>query len=359
MHLRALYLHNFRTYEEALYEFGPKINVITGSNARGKTSILEAIYFLMTGRSFRTSQINDMIRHGASSFYIEASFIKHGIEQTIKVSCSSKERRIVYNHTQCTSFASLLGLLQGAVIHPDDASVVKGAPESRRHLLDVQIAQADPLYIHHFTRYNRAMKQRNYLLRAKTAVTIESWEHEMAHSAAYIVHQRIVAVEDLKEKGQRLHSFICGGNDILELDYKTQSIPKGMSAADIDISQLKAYYLAQYGKLRKREMDLGITLTGPHKDDVFIGLNRSEARFFASEGQQRSCVAALRLAEWERLKTKSYEMPLMLIDDVGMSLDYSRRMRLFTHLPMLEQVFLTTTEELSIPGEVTFIRYTD
>ncbi|MBA3816557.1 MAG: DNA replication/repair protein RecF [Parachlamydiaceae bacterium] len=350
MHLRSLYLHNFRIYEEAFYEFGPKINVISGPNARGKTSILEAIYFLMTGRSFRQTQVSDMIRHGASSFYIEASFIKHGIEQTLRVHCSGKDRRIVYNNTLCASSSDLLGLLLGAVIHPDDATVVKGAPEARRHLLDVQIAQANPLYIHHLTRYNRAMRQRNHLLRAKTAATIESWEHEMANSAAYIVYQRLQTIEDLQEKGQRLHNLICGGNDTLELAYKSAAVLRSISVADIDILQLRTYYLEQYSKQRKREMELGVTLIGPHKDDVFIGLNTNEARFFASEGQQRSCVAALRLAEWECLKANSYEMPLMLIDDVGMSLDYSRRTRLFSHLPALEQVFLTTTEELNLPG---------
>lgn len=352
MHLRALYLHNFRIYEEALYEFGPKINVISGFNARGKTSILEAIYFLMTGRSFRTAQVSDMIRHGAQNFYIEASFVKHGVEQTLRVSCSGKDRKIIYNNTQCGSSSDLLGLLQGAVIHPDDATIVKGAPEARRHLLDVQIAQANPLYIHHITRYNRAMKQRNHLLRAKTAVTIESWEHEMANSAAYIVFERLLAIEDLQDIGQRLHTLICGSNDTLGLAYKSQALPRGVSVADTDVLKLRSYYLDQYRKLRKREMELGITLTGPQKDDVFIGLNTNEARFFASEGQQRSCVAALRLAEWERLKSMSGEIPIMLIDDIGMSLDYSRRNRLFNHLPSLEQVFLTTTEDLSLSGNI-------
>lgn len=357
MHLCALYLHNFRIYEEALYEFGPKINVISGANARGKTSILEAIYFLMTGRSFRTAQAGDMIRHGASGFYIEASFIKHDIEQTLRVSCSGKDRKIVYNNTQCASFSDLFGLLQGAVIHPDDAAVVKGAPETRRHLLDVQIAQVNPLYIHHITRYHRAMKQRNYLLRTRTAVTIESWEQEMATSAAYIVHQRLLTIEDLQQKSQRLYSLIGGGSDHLILTYKSHGVVRNALAADTEILKLRSYYSDQYCKQRQREMELGITLTGPHKDDMFIGLNlepdklnpkTNEARFFASEGQQRSCVAALRLAEWERLKAMSCEMPIMLIDDVGMSLDHSRRMRLFTHLPSLGQVFLTTTEDLPL-----------
>jgi DNA replication and repair protein RecF len=352
MHLRALYLHNFRIHEEATYEFSPKINIIWGGNARGKTTILEAIYLLMTGRSFRTGQLSDMIRHGTSGFYIEATFVKHGIEQTLRVGCTGKERKISYNNTKCSSFLDLIGLLQGTIIHPDDAAVVKGAPEGRRHLLDVQIAQSNPLYVHHFTRYHLAMRQRNHLLRAKTMSTIESWEHEMANSASYIVQQRMLTVEDLQKKGQHLHSFICGDNDTFELMYKTSSAFRGMIAVDVDVTQLRTYYMEQYRKQRKREMELGITLTGPHKDDIFIGINKNEARFFASEGQQRSCMAALRLAEWEGLKALSYDAPVMLIDDIGMSLDHSRRVRLFTHIPSLEQVFLTATEELVLAGDI-------
>lgn len=348
MLLRTLYLHHFRIYEEELFEFGPHVNVIRGANARGKTSILEAIYFLMTGRSFRTSQVSDMIRHGASAFYLDATFVKHGIEQKLRVSCSGKERKIVYNNTACTSSSDLLGLLQGAVIHPDDATVVKGAPEARRHLLDIQIAQGNPLYIHYFTRYSRAMRQRNHLLRAKTMATIESWEYEMANSAAYIVQQRMQAVDDLQRQGQILHRLICGGTEELGLTYKTGAFSRGVCATQTDLTQLRNLYLEQYAKLRRREMELGVTLTGPHKDDILILLGNNEARFFASEGQQRSCVAALRLAEWERLKTMALETPIMLIDDVGMSLDHSRRARLFEHFASLEQVFLTTTEDLPL-----------
>lgn len=350
MHLKALYLHNFRIYEEELFEFGPQINIIRGANARGKTSILEAIYFLMTGRSFRTAQVSDMIRHGASGFYLDASFVKHGIEQKLRISCNGKERKIVYNNTPYTSSTDLLGVLQGAVIHPDDASVVKGAPEARRHLLDMQIAQINPLYIHYFTRYNRAMRQRNHLLRAKTSATIESWEYEMANAAAYLVQQRVLTIDALQRGGRNLHKLICGGIEELGLAYKTNAFPRDACLGQMETAGLRTAYLEHYRHQRKREMELGVTLTGPHKDDLLITLDSKESRFFASEGQQRSCVAALRLAEWECLKAATSETPLMLIDDVGMSLDHMRRLQLFKHLAFLEQVFLTTTEDLPIEG---------
>ena len=114
MQLRSLYLHNFRIYEEALFEFSPSVNVICGPNASGKSTILEAIHFLAFGRSFRTNLTKDMIRKGDKFFYVEASFVKHGIEQKLRVSSDGKERKIIYNSTPCPSAASLLGLLQAS-----------------------------------------------------------------------------------------------------------------------------------------------------------------------------------------------------------------------------------------------------
>lgn len=351
MQLKTLYLHNFRIYEEELFEFGPRVNVIRGANARGKTSILEAIYFLMTGRSFRTAQVGDMIRHGAAGFYLDATFVKHDIEQKLRISCNGKERKIVYNNTPYTSSTDLLGVLHGTVIHPDDAVVVKGAPEARRHLLDMQIAQSNPLYVHYYTRYNRAMRQRNHLLRMKNPATIESWEYEMANAGAYLVQQRVLTIEALQSEGRRLHHVICSGVEELGLAYKTGAFAREERIVQMSLDRLRSAYLEHYRQQRRREMELGVTLTGPHKDDMLITLGGKESRFFASEGQQRSCVAALRLAEWECLKQASMETPLMLIDDVGMSLDRSRREQLFNYFALLQQVFLTTTEALAIEGD--------
>ena len=355
MHIKALYLHNFRLYEEARFDFSPTINVVRGANARGKTSLLEAVYFLITGRSFRTTQTKDLIRHGAPYFYLEAIFVKHSIEQKLRVYYSPAERRVTYNSTSCPSLGSLLGILQGAVIHPDDAALVKGAPAVRRHLLDIQLAQSDPLYMHHLTRYDRAMRQRNHLLRAKNNATIDSWEYEMANAASYIVQQRSLAVNALHVLGQERYHTICGGSEPMHLSYKAN----GAGGHPLeDAAVLRDIYRDQYRRHRDREIDLGATLTGPHKDDILIAIGDNEAKAFGSEGQQRSCVVALRLAEWARLRdcsvinAASQELPLMLIDDLGMSLDTRRRKHLLAHFENLEQVFISTTEESTlIEGE--------
>jgi len=346
MHLKAIHLRNFRLYEEKLYEFTPGINMIRGPNGQGKTALIEAVYFLITGRSFRTSQNADLIRHGANYFHVEASFIKHGIEQKLRVYYSASERRVTYNATSYPFLSSLLGILQGVVIHPDDSTIVKGSPSSRRQLLDMLLGQSDPLYVHHLTRYDRAMRQRNHLLRARSSVTIDSWEYEMANAAAYVVKQRAAATESLCTHGQGLYKMLCNGVESLGLIYKANGAGDyPLDETENLIMKLRDLYRSQYVRHRHREMDMGATMTGPHKDDLIIALNDKEARSFGSEGQQRSCMAALRLAEWKQLQISSQETPLMLVDDIGLSLDSSRKKHLIDHFSTLGQVFVTTTEE--------------
>lgn len=339
MFLHRLYLHHFRLYHEASFEFCPGINTICGPNAQGKTTLLEAIYVLMTGRSFRALQTDDLIRLGAPYFYIEAHFSKHGIEQNLKMSCHGKERKIFYNGNVLPALSSLIGLLQGVLMTPQDLTLIKGGPQSRRHFLDLQIAQVDPLYVHYLTRYDRAMRQRNCLLRAKDSTTLDSWEYEMANAAAYLTQQRSVAVEDLQDSSRRLHQVLSGEHEDLRLTFKAGA------ALGVDQDNMRRDYLVQYQKMRRREMELGFTLVGPHKEDFTLSIGEKDARFFASEGQQRSCVAALRFAEWERLNRLATEPPLLLIDDVGISLDKVRRERLMSQLQDVGQVFLTATEE--------------
>lgn len=338
--LQKLYLRYFRRYEEATFDFTPAINTIVGPNAYGKTTILEAIQLLINGRSFRTQQISDMIQYGQKYFHIEACFIKQGIAQTLKILYDGSERKIIHNSTAFSSVANLLGILQGVVLTPDSTSLIKGSPLLRRHFLDLQIAQIDPLYVHYLTRYIGAMRQRNVLLKKNEMLAIQTWEQEMAGAAAYVTLQREQTIADLQKWGNGLYGMLTAETAPLSLEYKNSS------RQIKDMQLLRQHYLQQWDKLRLREKEVGMTLYGPHRDDLLIKIGDREVRLFASEGQQRSCVMALRLAEWQRLRELSQELPLMLIDDVGVSLDTTRRQKLLIHLKTLGQVFITSTEEL-------------
>jgi len=325
--LRSLYLRNFRNYQEAEVQFSPKLNIIYGDNAQGKTNILEAIYLIATGRSFRTQHLSELIRSGESFFFLEAQIVRDAVSQTVQISFDGQNRQLRLDANSYNSFHPLLGILPSVLYTPCDIELISGSPAERRRFLNLHLAQSDPLYVHHLARFWRAMKQRNCLLKSRKKEGIECWETEMAGSAEYIVKARQEMIEELKVPLTEQSRKLTGNKEAHELQFQ--------------ISQSKTY-LAQLQKNRPREMELGMTLTGPHRDDLSLLIDQKPARLFASEGQKKTSIAALRLAEWERLCQRVGANALMGIDDLGLHLDETRQKLLRSALDSLGQVFITT-----------------
>lgn len=334
MYLKRLYLRNFRNHKEKAIMLCPQLNVIWGPNAQGKTSIIEAVHLLTIGRSFRTSHQKELIRHDTEGFVVDAHFVKNGIEQRLMYSSNGSERKILYNHTSCASISNLIGIFPSVVIAPDD-DLIKGPPHSRRQFLDIHLSQTDPVYFHHLSRYIRALKQRNHMLKSRKIDGIEAWEKALAHAAEYIVQARYRAFEEFSIKSNEIHHALCKEEPPLTLSYATKS-PN---------MHIEAYYQSEYLKQRNREIAYGNTTVGPHRDDMKLSIGTAEARTFGSEGQKRTCVAIMRLAAWHRLKTFAEEPPILLIDDLGANLDATRRQCLLSYTQNLGQVLVTSTAE--------------
>ena len=335
MQLRLLHLKNFRSYGTATFTFSPGVNIITGSNGCGKTTLLEAIYLLVSGHSFRTAVMGELIKHGQPCFSVEAHYFQHGVEQSVSLTYGPDTLKVTHNSTVSGTLMTLLGALSGVVMVPDDAALVKGSPQVRRRYLDLQIAQSDLLYIHYARRYQRALRQRNALLKKRSILAIEGWEQEMATAAAYMSSQRAQVLEVLSTAATERYEQFSGEPLLLSLKYT----PAVGAKYDSDS------YLAQFQRLRRREIEVGYTLKGPHKDDFVVAIGEHPARQFGSEGQQRSCIAAMRFSEWERLHQALSVPPLMLVDDLAISLDSNRSQRICEQLEALpSQVFLTTTD---------------
>lgn len=335
MKLLSLHLRNFRNYEEASLSFSAGINAIMGRNGQGKTNLLEALFVLLTGRSFRTSSLSELVRFGESSFYLEAHFEKNEVNHTLKISCNGKERKILFNSTPLSKLSDLLGLISGVLVSPDDSALIDGEPKFRRKFLDLHIAKVDPSFLDPLSRYAKALKYRNHLLRLKETSQIRIWEEELATSGAKITLEREKAISELNEQASILKLNSLKG-DRLELSYKMPS------------QDLASYYRDEFEKNREKELILGITLSGPHRDDFRISLKGKKARSFGSEGQKRTALMALRLAEWTRLKNKREEDPLFCIDDLGLSLDKERKKEFVEIFETLGQVFFTTPFEESL-----------
>lgn len=336
MWLQNLVLRNFRNYAQIQAAFCPTVNVIHGDNGQGKTNLLEAIHLISTGRSFRTKRLSDLIRSGSTYFYIEAHFHKDGIPQSIKVYYDEQTRKVQVNNTIHTNFTSLLGTLPGILLSPEDHDLMNGAPSDRRKFIDVHIAQTDPLYVYHLGRYFKAMKQRNHLLKSRNESTLGAWEMAMAPSAAYIIQKRKAALNTLKTPIDHWMQTLSLGKDTLNASYDPSLNHKEPE------QQLIEKLLSSWQKHRSKEMQLGSTLLGPHKDDLHICISEQDAKNFSSEGQKRCGSAALRLAQWQQLHETLSDKPLLAIDDFGIQLDANRQQILKEKLTEFGQVFLTT-----------------
>jgi len=325
MILQHLYLRNFRNFKEAQVEFGQKVNLICGRNAQGKTNLLEALLLLSTGRSFRTQHLSELISDGASFFFLEAKLSQLGVTQTLRLSFDGESKQVEHNATRFASFQPLLGMMPSTLFAPQDFDLIIGSPLYRRRFLNLHLAQSDPLYVHHLLRFHRALKQRNALLRHPKNLGIESFEQEMALSAAYL-HDK------------RAHLLIS-------LNHALADSCQSLSSESLQLRYHPSHCsLAQLQKNRSRECQLGLTLTGPHRDDVLLLLEQKPARLFASEGQKRTAIAALRLAEWQLLAKKTDLLPLFGVDDFEMHLDSGRQKLFRDALYGLGQVFITTPQ---------------
>lgn len=339
MYLTAISLYNFRLYSSRKFTFGPGVNAIYGPNGSGKTALLEAIYLLIAGRSFRTSHLNELLRWGANEFRIEALFVRHAVEQKLTFWSDGQKRRILYNGTPCAP-AALLGIIQGGLLTPEDIDLIKGAPQQRRLFLDVQLAQSDPLYVHYLLRYQRALRQRNTLLRIKSQTAITTWEEQMAQAAAYIIRQRSRAIASLQ---LLLEPYaLC-------LQYRC-----GIKLAGLEepMEKIAEQLRREFERQRVRELQAGHTLVGPQRDDFALGAlaeggpgQSISLRSFGSEGQQRAAVSLLRLAQWHSLRSRTDITPLMLLDDLWLGLDGRSRRQQIERFFGLGQLFFSATEK--------------
>jgi DNA replication and repair protein RecF len=307
-----------------MFTFSPALNTLYGENAQGKTTVIEAIYLLITGRSFRTHALQELIRFGEEYFYIEGHFEKNGVSQVLKIYYSQEKKTIWHNKTTLPSFSSLFGILYGVSLAPEDLQIIKGGPKLRRQLLDIQSAQASPLYLYHLRRYQGAMKQRNALLRCRSSTGIEVWEQQMALSAFHLKKERAKLIDYLNQ-------------ELAQSPFELQKLQYVPGFTD--------NYLEILARNREKDFLLRSTTAGPHKDDLLLNLDGKEAKLFASEGQKRAAVAILKIASWHVLAKETRSCPVLLIDDLGVSFDKGRMEKLIDHLENgFDQLFVTTAQ---------------
>lgn len=303
--------------------------MIVGRNAQGKTNLLEAISLVTTGRSFRTDRWNELVLDGELFFFLEAELVKDGVVHTVAMSWQKQEKKLRINTTEFKTFSPLLGAFPFVISAPDDTLLITDEPSFRRRFLNLHLAQKNPLYVHHFSRFWNAMQQRNVLLKMQKEEGIECWEEQMAHSAEFIDQAREDFLKNLHLPLSQKHDLLAVQKEEVQIRLHT-SYPAS-----------KSLYAQHLKKMRHKEKEVGTTLYGPHRDDVIFSLQSKPAKLFASEGQKKTLVTALRLAQWEDLADSIGDSPFFAIDDFGSALDGFRQEALKQMLMKMGQVFIS------------------
>jgi DNA replication and repair protein RecF len=375
VYLKHLSLANFRNYARLELELPPGIILVQGENAQGKTNLLEAIYYLATARSpYATADrelINWLAEEEELTFArLEGQVQKDRVLQRLEITllkepspeanAHSLKKQIRINGVP-KRVLDLIGQLNVVFFLPQDIDLVAGSPGGRRRYLDTTICQFDPVYCRTLRRYNRVLTQRNHLLRQlqerrSDPDQLRFWDEKLTEDGAHVVARRREVIAELEELASAIHLELTNQDGHLSLRYepsirmpeKPYQIPLGLgSERGLGVrhseSSIRESFLGQLREITREEIQRGMSLIGPHRDDVRFLAGGVDMRIYGSRGQQRTVVLAVKLAEAKLLTEKTGEQPIMLLDEALSELDEARRRYLTKTIESSQQAILTTT----------------
>ena len=350
MYIKKITLNNFRNYEKEEIEFVDNINIIYGNNAQGKTNIIEAIYLCAYGKSFRAKKDSDLIRFNEKEANAEIEFFK--VDRNSKISFNINEQKTFFvNEIKQNKISDIIGKINVIIFTPDDINIIKGGPQRRRKFIDMMISSLRPNYIHLLNTYNKALEQRNNYLKQiknenKSQELLDIWDEQLAELDYKIYEYRNEYIEKIYEKIKDIHSLITKSGNLSE-ELKLKYISTGAS---------KEQFLENLRKSRNIDINRGFTGVGIHRDDIVFYINKKPVSVFGSQGQQRTVVLSLKLAELRVVSDTLGDTPILLLDDFMSELDEKRR-KVFLEKIKDNQVIITCTDYLEINSENKKIYY--
>jgi DNA replication and repair protein RecF len=363
VHVRLLQVSDFRSYRSAELTLDPGVTALVGPNGEGKTNLVEAVGYLASLGSHRVAHDAALVRAGAQQAVIRGVVVRDGRDTTLEVEITpSKANRARIGGSPVPRAREILGVLRTVLFAPEDLAIVKGDPaERRRYLDDLLVAQA-PRYAGVRSDYDRVLKQRNALLksagsarRAGTGLrTLDVWDAHLATAGAALLAGRHELVDALRPLVDKAYSAVSRGGGPAGLDYKS-ALPDDV-AGSTDRDLLAAALSAALAAGRDAELDRGVTLVGPHRDDLVLGLGELPAKGYASHGESWSIALALRLASYDLLRADGGE-PVLILDDVFAELDVDRRDCLAELVAGAEQVLVTAAVAGDVPERLSGARF--
>ncbi|MBP3088270.1 DNA replication/repair protein RecF [Corynebacterium sp. sy017] len=379
MYLRELELRDFRSWDQCTIALQPGVNIFVGRNGFGKTNIVEAIGYMAHLGSHRVSSDMPLIRQGAQSARISVKAINEGRELIAHLLISARgSNQAQINRTRLESPRELLGVVHTVLFSPEDLALVRGEPEQRRRFLDHIIASRYPRLAGVKADYDKVLRQRNSLLKTATAAlkrgytaqahttasedtdtalaTLDVWDGQLAHYGAQIVEARLSLIAELLPLVHSAYAHIAPESRPATIAYSSTidnaDLMQQLQTQELSVVErveiLEAAMLHELSQMRTKEIDRGVSLIGPHRDDLEVLLGNYPAKGFASHGETWSFALALRLGEYELLK-KDRVNPILILDDVFAELDTQRRQKLAGIIDDVEQVFITAAVDEDLP----------
>jgi len=364
MFVRAVSLLDFRSYAAVDLELEPGVTAFIGPNGQGKTNLVEAIGYLATLDSHRVAADAPLVRAGSERAVIRAGVVRDGRETKIEVEIvPGKANRARLGGAPVPRPREILGTLRTVLFAPEDLAVVKGDPSERRRFLDELLVARAPRYSAVRADYDRVLKQRNALLKSAGAArraggsalrTLDVWDAHLATAGAALLAARLELVDALSPLVDKAYTAVSRGGSPATLAYSSTLPPDSLASRDRDV--LAAALAAAVAGMREAELDRGVTLVGPHRDDLVLSLGDLPVRGYASHGESWSFALALRLAAYDLLRSDGGE-PVLILDDVFAELDDARREQLADLVAPAEQVLITAAVVADVPAQLTGARY--
>ncbi len=324
--------------------FDHQVNVFLGENAQGKTNIIEAIYVLALAKSHRTSKDKELIGWGDEFARIQGKLEKRSSNLELELILSVKGKKGKINGLEQKKLSEYIGAANVVLFAPEDLNLVKGSPQVRRRFLDMEMGQISRVYLHHLGLYQKVLLQRNHLLKSLqigkgSKEMLDILTDQMIVLAAEVTKRRFEFIKRLQKWAEPIHYDISRGKEELEIRYLSAT----NVSDEMDLSKIKEEFYQMYEKQKTREIQRGVTLFGPHRDDLGFSINGHDVQTYGSQGQQRTTALALKLAEIELIYSEIGEYPILLLDDVLSELDDYRQSHLLKTIQDRVQTFVTTT----------------
>lgn len=334
MIIKTLELKNFRNYRDMHISFSRGINILYGDNAQGKTNILESLYVSGTSKSHKGSKDREMIRFDEEEAHIRTIVEKRETDHQIDLHLKkNRAKGIAVDRMPIHRAGELFGILHIVFFSPEDLNIIKEGPSRRRRFLDMELSQMDRIYLDYLSKYHRVLKQRNQLLkdiyfRPDLEETLFAWDEQLVSFGKKIMEQRMCFLREMNEVISSVHSRISGGTEQMMLRYEP--------ACDAD------HLREELEKSRKKDIRMGTTSCGPHRDDICFSVNGVDIRKYGSQGQQRTSALSLKLAEIELVKKRIHDTPVLLLDDVLSELDSNRQNYLLNSIRNVQTLITCT-----------------